>query len=146
MANQLYSSVDEKRGSGQPLSVHRSRALSLTVAVRLGVLQYYRDAATEKGHAEAGHAAAMASICWRTKAARAGPSVHRSRRLLAPMVTSQSAVSGALTSCTWGTLNGHDLSNLDLFGTPKQTSAPEPASLGTSLLGLAFMRRRKGQS
>ena len=30
-------------------------ALSLTVAVRLGVLQYYRDAATESGHAKAGH-------------------------------------------------------------------------------------------
>ena len=53
-------------------------------------------------------------------------------------------------SGTWGTLNGHDLSNFDLFGTPAVTAAvPEPASLallGTSLLGLAFMRRRKSQN
>jgi len=52
-------------------------------------------------------------------------------------------------SGTRGTLNGHDLSNFDLFGTPAQSSVPEPMSLsllGTSLLGLAYVRRRKNQN
>ena len=51
-------------------------------------------------------------------------------------------------SGTWGTLNGHDLSNFNPFGTADPPSVPEPASLGvlcTSLLGLAFMRRRKNK-
>jgi predicted DNA-binding ribbon-helix-helix protein len=33
----------------------KPRRLSLTAAIRLGVLQYYRDAATEPGHIIAGH-------------------------------------------------------------------------------------------
>jgi predicted DNA-binding ribbon-helix-helix protein len=33
----------------------KPHALSLTAAIRLAVLQYYRDAATEAGHATAGH-------------------------------------------------------------------------------------------
>jgi predicted DNA-binding ribbon-helix-helix protein len=33
----------------------KPRRLSLTAAIRLGVLQYYRDAATETGHIAAGH-------------------------------------------------------------------------------------------
>lgn len=52
-------------------------------------------------------------------------------------------------SGTWGTENGKTLSNFDLFGTPDVPAVPEPASLavlGTSLLGLAVVRRRKRQS
>jgi predicted DNA-binding ribbon-helix-helix protein len=33
----------------------KPRRLSLSAALRLGVLQYYRDAATETGHIAAGH-------------------------------------------------------------------------------------------
>jgi hypothetical protein len=35
--------------------VAKPRRLSLTVAIRRGVPQYYRDAATEPGHITAGH-------------------------------------------------------------------------------------------
>jgi hypothetical protein len=56
-------------------------------------------------------------------------------------------------SGTWATLNGHGLSNFDLFGCPAsaptcggtQTQVPEPTSLallGSGLLGLAWIRRR----
>jgi predicted DNA-binding ribbon-helix-helix protein len=37
------------------IAAAKSRRLSLTAAIRLGVLQYYRDAATEAGHILAGH-------------------------------------------------------------------------------------------
>jgi predicted DNA-binding ribbon-helix-helix protein len=37
------------------IAAAKSRRLSLTAAIRLGVLQYYRDAATEADHIMAGH-------------------------------------------------------------------------------------------
>jgi hypothetical protein len=52
-------------------------------------------------------------------------------------------------SGTWATLNGHGLSNFDLFGTPATTthaSVPEPASIaifGTALVGFGLIRRRR---
>lgn len=52
-------------------------------------------------------------------------------------------------SGTWATLNGHGLSNFDLFGTPAlttQVSVPEPASIaifGTALVGFGLIRRRR---
>lgn len=49
-------------------------------------------------------------------------------------------------SGTWATLNGHGLSNFDLFGGPPSTPVPEPASLailGSALLGWGLIRRRK---
>ncbi len=37
------------------INAEKPRALSLATAIRRAVLQYYRDAATESGHAKAGH-------------------------------------------------------------------------------------------
>ena|ERR1700689_5489335 len=37
------------------LNAAKPPSLSLTVAIRVGILQYYRDAATERGHRQAGH-------------------------------------------------------------------------------------------
>jgi len=41
------------------IDVVKPPAVSLTVAIRLGVLRYYRDAATESGHSQAGHGKAI---------------------------------------------------------------------------------------
>jgi PEP-CTERM motif-containing protein len=52
-------------------------------------------------------------------------------------------------SGTWGTENGHGLSNFDLFGTPAPASVPEPTSLALlagALLGFAALRRRRNLS
>jgi predicted DNA-binding ribbon-helix-helix protein len=37
------------------LNAEKPRDLPLTVAIRIGVLRYYADAATEAGHTRAGH-------------------------------------------------------------------------------------------
>lgn len=37
------------------INSEKSPALNFTTAVRIAVLRYYRDAATENGHAKAGH-------------------------------------------------------------------------------------------
>jgi predicted DNA-binding ribbon-helix-helix protein len=37
------------------IHAEKPRALRFSDALRLGVLRYYRDAATESGHAKAGH-------------------------------------------------------------------------------------------
>ena len=37
------------------INAEKPRGLSLTTAVRIAVLRYYRDAATESGHAKARH-------------------------------------------------------------------------------------------
>lgn len=50
------------------------------------------------------------------------------------------------TSGTWGTNNGHGLSNFDLFGIDPPAAVPEPMTLavfGAGLVGAGLLRRRK---
>ena len=62
------------------INTAKPRHLSLTAAIRVAVLQYYMDAATEPGHIMAGHGGLPAGFDRRLQRAPRKSPAHRERR------------------------------------------------------------------